>query len=164
VSGGEEGRHNGLGDLETGVLYNFLRDEHWLATAGVSVSFPTGDESRELGTGRAEFIPSLQVAHALVEIPALSQVQILGGIAGGFASGAQRLIVDATFVVPAGDLLPLVELSGSFGKTDEVYLTPALVWQPSAGVEVAFGVPVGLTHDSDDWRVIAKLTFEFEDR
>jgi hypothetical protein len=47
------------------------------------------------------------------------------------------------------------------GNDNEMYITPGLVVSLPRTWQVGVGVPIGLTEDSDHFRVIARANFEF---
>lgn len=47
------------------------------------------------------------------------------------------------------------------GTSDQLYLTPGLVWELPKEIELSLGTSIGLTANSDIYQVIARATYEF---
>lgn len=74
----------------------------------------------------------------------------------------EEVMVDVALACPCPVGTAILEVSGELGEEeDEVYLTPGLARKWAENGEWLVGIPVGLTNDSADWGVVARLTFEF---
>ncbi|NEV60823.1 hypothetical protein [Thiorhodococcus minor] len=63
---------------------------------------------------------------------------------------------------PLGEAILSLELNLS-EEEEERFVTPGISYQPGGGLELGLGVALGLTEEADDYQVIAKLLWEFED-
>jgi hypothetical protein len=81
---------------------------------------------------------------------------------------AHEFILNGGFFIPIQQLVVTTEINwnnnewNNDGDKDELYLTPGLVWSLSESWEIGAGMPVGLTDDSDDFRVIGMVTYSFD--
>ena len=48
------------------------------------------------------------------------------------------------------------------GTANVLYATPGIVWNGARSWELGVGVPVGLSTDADDYRVMALVTYQLE--
>ncbi len=170
----------GIGDLELGTQYSFMNiaDELFHAALGLEVGVPVGDIDKELSEGFLEISPSLILAQ---DLPRFHDSQIFTQIGFSFVDRlknhadpdedepeAHDFIWNAGFFIPCGDVRWVTEFNwrtnewNHNGDENELYITPGVIWVLPEGWEAGLGVPVGLNDKSDNYRVIASLTYEFD--
>jgi hypothetical protein len=147
---------------------------------GFEVAMPTGSLRKGISEGVAEYEPFLILAR---DVPALRNLHLSLQLALGFADrwrseagdeegeaepAAHELNAGLAMFLPAGPARYTLELTWSSnawnhgGDETEAYLTPGLVLDLPGTWEVGMGVPIGLTRDADDFRVMGHLIYEFE--
>lgn len=173
---------SGIGDLEVGTKYSFINiaDSNFHAAGLFQVVFPTGDVDEQLSEGFIRFEPSLILAK---DFPGLSDLQLFAQTGFSFVERvrepdnpedeepeAHEFILNGGFFIPVQQLVFVTEINwnnnewNNDGEKDELYVTPGLVWSLSKSWEIGAGMPVGLTEDSDDFRVIGMVTYSFDIR
>lgn len=81
---------------------------------------------------------------------------------------AHEIFVNTGFFVPLGRFRLTQELNWSNnrwnhgGEENELFWTPGVVIDLPGDQEIGLGVPIGLTDDADDVRIIAMWTWEAE--
>lgn len=149
--------HNGVGDVQLAVNWNFIEEKDFALGLSGTVALPTGDEDRDLGSGQFRYAPALLGALRVADA-----VELYGSIGGEFGDNHDdRFTYSLTAAYPINDFIPLIELTGETGSDEDVlYATPGLYWMGIEGLEFGLGVPIGLTDDSADYQVIFKFVFE----
>jgi hypothetical protein len=152
-----EDSHFGVGDLTLAANYNFIQEENWAVAVRSAFLIPTGASSRDLGGGEFVWEPSL------LGYVRVGRGEIYGGIGEQFGDDNEHFIYTAAAAWP---VLPhtvgVLELDGSTGDgADTLYLVPGAYIHPAEATQLGVGVPIGLSDDSDDWGVIAKVIYEF---
>ena len=148
----------GIGDVEAEILYAFVIEDWVVAAAALGVGFPTGDEERELGEGKFEWEPSLRGGVRFGEI------WLFGSLGAEIADDGEIAIAYGAAVAKSFSrgFSGVLELSGLTGAEKELlFLVPGLTWLSHTGVELQFGVPVGLSNEASDWGLVAAITVEF---
>jgi hypothetical protein len=172
----------GRGDLGIGTQYSFMnmRRSNFHSAIGFEVTFPTGNVEKELGEGFIEYEPYVIVAR---DFPKLNNMQIFSQVGVGFVQRVHRRVGEDEeapaaheFNFNAGMFMPFRHMvfTGEFnlstnrwnhgGQEREMYLTPGVVWRLPRAWELGFGVPVGLTRDSDKAGAILRVVYEFGTR
>lgn len=159
--------HQGIGDLEPAINWNFLQRDDLTLAARVAATIPTGDEDRDLGGGQFAWSPELLAALRL------GKGELYGAIGAEFGDDVDRFIytIAATYPITrisaggiSGTFNGLLELTGlTGGHEDLLYLAPGITFKSDHKPlsEIAIGAPIGLTHDSDDFIIVARVVFEF---
>lgn len=175
--GGPE--HTGVGDLSVGTQYSFmaLMDGYTHAAAGINVEIPVGDIDRGFTNGMVGVETYFTVAR---DFPQFNGAQIFSQTGVEWVSRARRPISGAlppeahSFFWNVGGFLPVGDLRGTLeinwendewnngGTTNELFITPGVIWKISKEWELGLASPLGLTDDADDVRVVGMLVYEFE--
>jgi hypothetical protein len=172
----------GRGDLSIGTQYSFMnmRRSNFHSAIGFEVTFPTGSVEKELSEGFIEYEPYLIVAR---DFPKLNNLQIFSQVGVGLVQRVRRRVgadeeepAAHEFNFNAGMFMPFRRMvfTGEFnlstnrwnngGQEREMYLTPGVIWRLPHAWEIGFGVPVGLTRDSDKSGAILRVVYEFSTR
>jgi len=148
--------HNGVGDIELAIGYNFIQERDYAAAVNFKVALPTGDEDRDLGSGQFRYIPQLQGAMRA------GPVELYGTVGMEFGDEHDDIFTySVAAAYPIEKFIPLIELTGEAGNGEDVlYATPGVYWTGIEGMEFGLGVPIGITDDSADYQVILKFVFE----
>jgi hypothetical protein len=157
VNPDEGSQHVGLGDISVGISYDFIQSDNFSLGFSSDFSLPTGDEDRDLGGGEFVWEPSIVSAFKV------GQGEIYASVGGEIGDNHHdEVTYSLAGAYPIDKFVGLLELSGASTNDDtELYLVPGLFWHPNEKMEFGFGVPIGLTDESDDYRLVAKLVFEF---
>jgi len=170
---------SGIGDLELETQYSFMNitdfDVH--AAFKFGVGFPTGSAKRGLSEGFMEYEPSVLLAK---DFPILSYCQLFTQIGARFvdrvkdpAEDEEREPAAHEFFWSSGVFLPtawgvlsneLIWATNTWnnkGEEEKLFYTPGVVIPFAGGWEVGMGVPIGLTKQSDDVRIIGHVIYEF---
>lgn len=171
---------HGIGDLEIGTKYSFMNIADWdfHAATGFNASFPLGDINKDLTEGFVEYEPFLVLAK---DLPSLNNAHLFTHVEMSFLDrskrhedpdedepGAHEIKWNTGFVIPFGQLRGVSEFNwknnewSNGGTTDEMYITPGIVWDLPGTWEAGVGIPVGLTNDADNWRLVGHLIYEFD--
>ena len=158
-------RSSGFGDFELGVKYalNPMSPNH-LVSAGFDVSMPTGDATKDLGSGQFIFEPYVSTATVIG-----SQTYLQAQLKMEFPKDNawdDRVTVYNIYVGHDARLLPStftfgVELNG---ENDEVAITPQIRkgLSKTGALAGAFGVRVPLNHRDDQGvKWVGYLLWEF---
>jgi len=150
-------QHQGIGDVTLAANYNFLQARDFALGVRAAFLIPTGDEDRDLGAGQFIWSPSLLGAVRV------GQGEIYGAVGGEFGDNHDDAFTyTLAGAYPWQSLVGVFEVTGANGSgADVLYLTPGVYWNVREGIQVGVGVPIGVTDDSDDYRGIGKLVFEF---
>ena len=171
----------GIGDLEIGVRWSrpARGDSGIHVAAGLEVAVPIADVDRELSEGFIEYEPFVIVQkdfpqadfHLFAHL-GLSLVDRVRtpetDLGDEVEPAAHELFVNIGFFLPLGRFHLTQELNWSNnrwnhdGEENELYWTPGLVVGLPGNQEIGLGVPIGLSDDADDFRVIAMWTWETE--
>ena len=156
VNPDEGSQHQGVGDLTLAANYNFVQSEAYSLGVRAAFTLPTGDEDRDLGGGQFAVTPWLLSAFRV------GPGEILAGIGEQIGEDDDQFLYDIAGAVPFNKFIGILELTGAHGGgEDAVYLTPGAYYRPSEKFQVGLGVPIGLTHDADDFALVGKLILEF---
>jgi hypothetical protein len=148
----EDGRSTGLGDISVSGKYVVHADNRGtrILTTGLEVAFPSGSESRNLGSGTTVFEPFLAAATLVVGTYVQGQVKL--ELPAGEPWSAKELVYNLYL---GRDLQPTpstwtfgVELNG---VDEQLALTPQ-VRKPltrTGALAAAFGVRIPIVHRAD---------------
>jgi hypothetical protein len=176
----DERKTGASGDLEIGAQRSFMgiggSDYH--AALGFGVSWPTGSLARGTTEGFIEYETSFAWARDFSRPEGLQlfgQVGLAflqrhtdGGTEAEDEPEAHELSLGTGFMVPVGRARLSGELSlftntwNNGGEEQEIYLTPGFTWDLPGSWEVGAGLPVGMTSDAADLRLILILLWEFD--
>jgi hypothetical protein len=169
---------SGVGDVELETKYSFMNigGSNFHAAIGLGGQFCTGSVSHGISEGFIEFEPFVVVArdfssfhHAQVFAQAGLSLLHRAKSAGDSREAepaAHELQIGGGFLLPFGSFVFSGEVTWSnnrwnHGDENECYITPGLTWKLPGDWELGAGVPVGLTDDSDPFRIILQITKEF---
>ena len=153
----DEGSHTGPGDVSFAVNWNFWQRPNVAFGVRSEFDFPTGDEKRDLGGGQFVWAPALLSGFRF------GDAEIYASIGAAFGdAGDSFFTYSLAGAYPWRQFIGLIELTGESGSgVDVLYFTPGVYWVPNEKWQVGFGVPIGVTSDSDDYRIVFKLIYEF---
>ncbi len=156
----------GFGDINLAARYAVRdnRKQSFGLDAGLALTLPTGDRRRDLGEGRTGIEPIVTASQWFGPINV--QMNLSWRHAVGDASDEPRdeFGYNVAAVWPIRPWYLVLEGNGETTRTVTNYhITPGVVWKPGEHIELRFAVPVGLTHASADYGIIAGVTIEFED-
>lgn len=148
----------GTGDLEIALKYSWMnvRDTAFHSALGVGFGIPTGNEERGFGEGEATLEPFVALA---LDLPRREDTQIF--LHAGFEieeEGGKGFVNSGVFA-KAGIWIITAEINWSEGES---YFSPGLVAHPRENWEIGVGTPIGLTAESDRFRLILMATYEFQ--
>ena len=167
------GTERGTGSLEIGVKYSFMDEEPdgFHQALGFSLDIPIEHPRADVRV--LEYRPFVVLAKDLPRRTQLfaelacSLVQALDGSADGDDETESHQValnvggfVALPGVVLTGEINWASELEHP-GRANELYATPGIVRRQGKYLELGVGVPVGLTSDSDRFRVLVQATIEF---
>ncbi|MBI4374584.1 MAG: hypothetical protein HY542_06880 [Deltaproteobacteria bacterium] len=168
----------GIGDIEIDTKYSIMNisasDFHMAIGAGIE--FPIANIHRDLTDGFIEYTPRLMMAYDLLSLHS-SQIFWEGNVnivqrvlnhrnPANDIPGAHQININAGFFIPFSEIRFVNEINWSYdrwnnnGVENSIYDTPGLVWDPPSSLEIGVGVPLGLTSDADNFRVMGLLLFE----
>src|SRR4030095_13351931 len=174
-----EGRSTqGVGDLSIGSQYSFMNiaNSNFHTALGFEMGFPVGSVNKGLSNGLMHFEPFIVMAY---DLPQLNHSQILTQLILDFVHrlkenkesvenepAAHELTMNSGFFIPFYPFVYTTEFTwqtnewNNGGNDSEMYITPGLVVNLPGRWEAGVGAPIGLTEDSDNFRVIGMATFE----
>jgi len=171
----------GISDIETGILINLFEEEQdkwWSHTisAGFEVSWPSGRWRKDLGTDQFGWETNLVMSKTTDKWA----YHLLGGFGmTNYAreqgesekSDVEEIKAGGALVYMATDRLDIIcELFSEFEKEKcgsgvshetEFYITPGVGYELFENFEIGLGVPIGLTEESHDWGIMAKIQYEW---
>ncbi len=167
------GKTRGAGDLQIGTKYSWMNlgRSTFHAAVGFELSVPTGNVEKGLGEGNLEYEPYVVIAK---DFPRLAGLQIFSQFGVAFTRHVKGPIT--THEHEAGKSIEWnngmfvryrqVRFTSEFNWSrsaaeNSLYFTPGLVWKLPRNLEFGAGVPIGLTRDTDRFRAIVKLVYEF---
>jgi hypothetical protein len=153
----DEGSHTGIGDISLAVNWNFWQQPNMAFGVRSEFVFPTGDENRDLGGGQFAWAPSLLSGFRF------GQAEVYASIGGEFGDGGDSFFTySIAGAYPWKQFVGLAELTGESGSgVDVLYFSPGVYWLPNDKLQLGLGIPIGVTSDSDDYRVVFKVAYEF---
>ncbi len=171
---------SGVGDWGLAAQYSFMQINHtnYSAAIGFYTEFPSASINKQLTDGFRQYQPYAVFAK---DLPAFHNMQIFIQPALTFyervkrhanpandSSAATEFDLNSGFFGPLGSAVYSLELNWDTntwnhnGSTNELYLTPGLAYNFSHHFEVGLGVPVGLNHGADRYRVIGMMVASFD--
>lgn len=150
----------GLGDVEAELLYSILGEEApVLLSFGWGIGLPTGNEDKGLGDGDLTMESTLSLGKDV------GRGGIYASFAGELDGEETEFHYGVAVVHSIGDWRPSLELSRLDSDDEGLwYLAPGLTRTGTGDLELALGLPVGLTQEAADWGVAFMLTYEFSTR
>ena len=150
------GDNDGIGDMSVAFNYNFLQMEKFSLGVRSELLLPTGDRKRGLGGGELVWLPSLLGAARI------GKGEVYAGIGAEVGEHHDAFTYTLAGAYPWERFAGVMELTGVAGDNERtLYVAPGAYWHATDKIDVGLGMPIGLTHDSDNYRVIVKLIFEF---
>jgi hypothetical protein len=175
----QEEAFTGTGDLEAGTQYSFMNrgGSNTHAALQFNVELPVGNVEEGLSEGFREYQPSLLLGK---DLPGFYGAHVFTQTGLAFLDrqthhddpledepAAHEFIWNNGIFIPWGKERLTFELNWTtnrwnhHGDESTLYITPGLVHQASKSFEWGVGMPIGLTEDSDDYRIIGMLTWEW---
>jgi len=149
-------QEGGLGDISLAANYNFIQTDNYALAVRSDFLLPTGSERRMLGEGEFVWTPSLLSSFRV------GKGEIYGGIGEEFGENHNHFDYSIAGAYPWKRFVGVLEFTGFAGDGDnEIYFAPGFYVNIREHMDFGFGIPIGLTHDSDNYRLVAKLVFEF---
>lgn len=163
----------GVGDLQIGTKYSWMNlgRSNFHAAVGFELGVPTGNVEKGLGEGNLEYEPYVVVAK---DFPRLSGLQIFSQFGVTFArhvkgpvkiedhEAAKSIEWNNGMFVPYRKVRFTSEFNWSKSSTENsLYFTPGVIWKLPRDLEFGVGAPIGVTRDTDRFRAIVKLVYEF---
>jgi len=156
---------DGVGDVEGAVRCGVIpRGRRPVSlTAGIGFGTPTGDRPRDLGEGRLTLEPFFTASTWLGRC----NLQFNGGWARAVTNSGDEPRDDFEYnmavLYPAKRWCLVLEGNGeSSSDMTTYYVTPELIWRPIRTVELLIAAPLGVTHESADYGVVATVSLELE--
>ena len=170
----------GIGDIETGIKIKLSEEgDQWCeptVSLGFELSWPTGRWRRDLGTDRYGWETNLLLSKTMDKWAY--------HLSGGYGmtddareqgesetSDTEEFEVGGALVYMATNKLDIIcELIAEFEKEKtrtstshetECYVAPGFGYKLFEDFEMGLGVPIGLTNDSYDWGIMAKIQYEW---
>jgi hypothetical protein len=148
--------HQGISDLTLAFNYNFLQSDKFAAGVRSAFVLPTGDDKRDLGGGEFVWEPQILTATQI------GKAELYIGVGGEIGEDHNAFTYSVAGAYPFGPVVGILEVTGvASGDEDTLYITPGFSWHVNEHIEIEAGVPIGVTNDSDDFQVIAKLIVGF---
>ena len=162
-----------IGDLEVGTQYSFMNiaNTNFHAALGFELEIPLSHEEGPADNNEWEYEPYVSVA---LDLPELNNAQLFAQTGVGFVRNkeedkgleSEEYSVSGGFFIPINKLVFTSELTVYSGKSDSgrenrFYLTPGAVFNLPGAWEAGVAVPLGLNKRSDEFMVLAILTYEF---
>lgn len=167
----------GTGDMEIGTQYSFMNigSSNFHTAVGFELGIPLVDEDKGLGEEQWEYEPYISLA---LDIPTLNNLQLFAQAGVGFVSekkdetetsegpDGNEFNINGGFFIPFNHVIVTSEciwLGGFENNSNEnqLYFTPGIVFNLPGSWEAGLGIPFGLNDQSDTFRVMALLTYEF---
>lgn len=151
----------GLGDIEIGLLYNFLNKSRTSLAVVIEAGLPTGSQEKSLGNGEITWEPKLVLANRWGKLQTHLDLRM------EFTSEETEVKYNLGTVFPLGAWKAVTELNGRYditteeGRPNKLFVTPAVIWNGAPGVEIALGVSIKL-FDNPVTQLAFRLTYEFE--
>lgn len=168
---GGDKTENGFGDLTIGAKWNFMNVDKTALAVKPFIVLPTGDDKKGLGAGKAGFGASLIASLELDKHMAIDgNLRLLHqGVEGGDAynefSGSVAGKLEATKELKAVCELIVSKsdeklADGSTAKA-QAYATLGAIYEATKNIDVDAGLRLGLTKESEDYAILAGVTFKF---
>ncbi len=171
----------GIGDIRTGVrirLFGEEQDKWWSHTlsAGLELSWPSGDWRKDLGTDRYGWETNLVLSKTLDKW-AYHLSAGFGMIDDAREEGESAKMDVEEFELGGALVYSLTDrwdvicellaeserekLSTSESRGTEFYVVPGVGYKLFKGFEMGIAIPIGLTNESYDWGMITKIQYEW---
>lgn len=170
----------GFGDLSIIAQYSLMRvrslNNHVSFLMGIV--FPTGDIHRDLTDGLLRFVPSFLFAHDTHFKNFIGQ--LFGEIALSLVDrikrqrdpadddpAAHQVTINIGYDVRFPRVNYSVEINwlnnrwNNGGTDNSLFITPGIIYLTKAGVELGLGIAIGLTHESDCFRILGQINYTF---
>ncbi len=168
----------GVSDLQLGTKHSFMNIKNLPihAAIGVEVDIPLSTDNSNNEKEEVELEPYAIFA---VDFPELNNSQLFAHVGLGISyegssskemefseNEANELCLNGGVFIPVKPFVFTSEINWNTntwdnGNDNQLYYTPGIVWDAPGGWEFGLGIPIGLNPQSDGYRVIAMLTFEF---
>ena len=156
---------DGIGDVETAVRYGVVPlDKGPVAfNVGLALGIPTGDRTRDLGEGRLTLEPSFTASTWLGPCNMQINCGWQRAVTNGGEEPRDEFEYNVAILYPVDQWFLALEGNGaSTRKTTSYYVTPELIWKTTKNVQFVVAVPMGVTHESADYGIVASVTLEWE--
>ena len=155
---------NGISDISLELKYRFYGKEGLSFALKPGISFPTGDDDKCLGAGKATygilFITTKEFKNGVFHFN-------LGYTRDESTERENLYHLSVACEVPLNKKLRFVaDLSGDSneGKGDDTPILSGivgLIYSPGENFDIAFGIKIGLNSDSPDFSILPGITFRF---
>ncbi len=156
---------DGIGDVEAAVRYGVIPigQQPFAVTAGLEVGAPTGDRFRDLGEGRLTLEPFFTASTWLGRFNAQVNCGWQRAVTNGGNEPRDEFEYNFAILYPVDRWFLALEGDGvSTRDATSYYVTPELIWKATDDVQFVVAVPLGLTHESADYGIVASVTLEWE--
>lgn len=165
-AGGASNTESGFNDFTVGAKWNFMNIEKTALAVKPYLTLPVGDEKKALGAGKtgygANLIASLELDkqlavdanvgyfHQAVEVGDAYNV-LSGSVAGKFRATKELKAVAEVAVAKAD----------ADGAKAQAILTVGAIYEVEKNIDVDAGLRLGLTKETEDYAILAGVTFKF---
>jgi hypothetical protein len=156
---------NGIGDVEVGARYGVipLNKGPVALDVGLAVGIPTGDRLHDLGEGRLTLEPSFTASTWLGPVNAQLNGRWQRAVTNAGDEPRDEFEYNIAILYPVSCCFLALEGNGiSTSEATEYYVTPELIWKPMKRLEFLVAAPIGLTHTSADYGIVASVTLEWD--
>ncbi len=165
-SGGDIETHNGLSDMGLDLKWRFLEKEEFSFAVKAGATFPTGDETRELGTGKSGYSFNFITTFAHVSWAYHLHLSYLRNRnAADEREDIWHVSLGALHTFSKN--LRIAFDTGMETNTDKSistapgFLILGLVYTPEKHWDLDFGIKKGLTGPETDYTLLAGLAWRF---
>jgi len=156
---------DGIGDVEAAVRYGVIPrgKQAFTFDLGLEAGIPTGDRTHDLGEGRLTLEPFFTASTWLGRV----NVEFNGGWQWAVTNAGEEphnaFEYNVAVLYPINRWFLVLEGDGESNRDSTTYyLTPELIWKPAKNLQFLVAVPIGVTHASADYGVVASVTLELE--
>jgi hypothetical protein len=165
---------NGISDLQIGSKYSFMNmgNTNFHTALGFEISIPLKKGDNNFGNKHISYEPYVLLA---IDIPKLHQIQLFAMTSlESFCQKSKpneehepaELNLNGGFFIPYKYFVLTSEFSCNTskltgGNETQLCYTPGVVFNLPGAWEAGVGFPLGLNRQSDNFGVIAMITFEF---
>ncbi|OGU13560.1 MAG: hypothetical protein A2076_16685 [Geobacteraceae bacterium GWC2_53_11] len=164
--GGASNTENGFNDFTIGAKWNFVTVDKTALSVKPYLTLPVGDEDKGFGTGKtgygASLIATMELDKQLSfdanlvldhqERKGADSVNTFGGAVAGKFQATKELKALAEVVVSKED---------TDGAKAQSFLTVGAIYEVAKDIDVDGGLRLGLTKETEDYAILAGVTFKF---
>lgn len=163
---GENTTHDGLGDLSVAAKWRFYETDGFSFALKPSITFPTGDKDKELGTGKMTYSLFFITTRELK--PWAFHLNL--GYIGNENKLDQRVPLWHASIAAEVEVAKGLKLVANTGiqrnadkesHTDPAFLLGGLIYSITEDIDMDAGYKYGLTKPEADNTILAGMTFKF---